>query len=75
MRMDNQHLPTGAVVSPQPFSGLGFAAAGVRRAAETMAPVFRTSCAEPAAVKTAHGPAVPAGYKLLVALGREIRGR
>ncbi|WP_207260086.1 hypothetical protein [Desulfovibrio sp. Huiquan2017] len=76
MRMNNQHLPTGAAVSPPPFSGLGFAAAEVRLAAETMAPEFHANRAEPDIVKASRGPAVPAGgYKLLVALGREIRGR
>ncbi|EGB16258.1 hypothetical protein DND132_3055 [Pseudodesulfovibrio mercurii] len=76
MRMNNQHLPTGAAAGPMPFAGLGLNATEVRLAAETMAPVFRRSCAEPAVAETVRGPAVlSGGYKLLVALGREIRGR
>ena len=75
MRRNIRHRPAGPV-APMPFGGLGFTASGVRQAAREMTPVVRRHCGGPAMVP-AGCPHVAAsgGYKLLVALGREIRGR
>jgi hypothetical protein len=76
MRMNNQHLPAAAAVTPMPFGGLGFTAAEVRQAAREMTPAVHRLIGEPVIFTAGCGPAVqPGGYKLLVALGREIRGR
>ncbi|HKI82029.1 MAG TPA: hypothetical protein VKA04_10320 [Pseudodesulfovibrio sp.] len=75
MRMNNQHLPAAAVI-PMPFGGLGFAADEVRQAAREMTPAVHRLFGEPVVFAAVCGPAVhPGGYKLLVALSREIRGR
>ncbi|WP_319581843.1 hypothetical protein [uncultured Pseudodesulfovibrio sp.] len=76
MRMNNQHLPAEAAATPMPFGGLGFAAAGVRHAALEMTPAVHRHHGEPIVFSAGCGPAVQlGGYRLLVALGREIRGR
>jgi len=66
------------VAPPMPFDGLGLSMASVRAASREMRPAFHHQ-------DEGSGPAsrhpVPdavrqmAGYQLLVALGREIRGR
>ncbi|WP_129586540.1 hypothetical protein [Pseudodesulfovibrio hydrargyri] len=74
--MNNQHLPAAAAVIPMPFAGLGFAVAEVRQAAREMTPAVHRHTGEPAVLPAGCGPvAQSGGYRLLVALGREIRGR
>jgi hypothetical protein len=76
MRMNNQHLPAAAAVTPMPFAGLGFAAAEVRQAAREMTPAVHRHLGEPVAIPAGCRPAAQSGgYRLLVALSREIRGR
>lgn len=75
MRLNTNHLPAPAQ-APMPFAGLGFAVVEVREAARSMTPVPHCHGGSPDVVEAAFGPAVQVGgYKLLVALGREIRGR
>ncbi|WFS63287.1 hypothetical protein LF599_03730 [Pseudodesulfovibrio thermohalotolerans] len=76
MRLNNQHPQASSAVAAMPFAGLGFASAEVRQAAKCMTPVVHRPCGDPVFIPVGCGPAVqPGGYKLLVALGREIRGR
>jgi hypothetical protein len=75
MRTFNNQTVT-AKAGPMPFDGLGLPMESVRAAAREMRPVIQRH-AEDSRV----APPVPAwlrqsgGYSLLVALGREIRGR
>lgn len=67
--------PEGEILSPLPFFGLGFGMQGAIAWAECL--TVRTVRPRPA-VGIGHHPnptAAPAGYDLLVRLGREIRGR
>ena len=76
MRMHNNPLPAVAAAISLPFAGLGFAVAEVRQAAGRMIPVPHCHVGSPDVVPAACEPAVQTGgYKLLVALSREIRGR
>ena len=76
MRLNTNPLPAVAATTPMPFAGLGFAAAEVREAAGLMTPVPHCHGGSPGISHAAYGPVVQTGgYKLLVALGREIRGR
>ena len=76
MRKFNQHLPAVAAAPPMPFGGLGFTAAEVRQAAREMTPAVHRHTGESVVFTAGFGPAVQSGgYRLLVALGREIRGR
>lgn len=76
MRFNNNPLPAVAATIPKPFAGLGFAVAEVREAARLMIPVTHRHGCVPVVVPVPRRPAVQTGgYKLLVALGREIRGR
>lgn len=64
-----------ASMTPLPFDGLGFAMETVSCAAEGMHITHLTGMAlvlVPSGVETV---VQPSGYSLLVALGREIRGR
>jgi len=75
MRLNTNLLPAPAQATT-PFAGLGFAMVEVRQAARSMTPVPHCHCGSPVIVAAAFGPAVQVGgYKLLVTLGREIRGR
>ncbi|WP_316897629.1 hypothetical protein [Pseudodesulfovibrio indicus] len=72
----NTNLMSASTQTTMPFAGLGFAMAEVREAARSMTPVPHCHGGSPDVVAAAFGPAVQVGgYKLLVTLGREIRGR
>jgi hypothetical protein len=76
MRFSHNHHKTAATVNQNlPFAGLGFETGTVQTAAQAM--VFRycfLSKAEPC-LACLDIVSQPSGYKLLVTLGREIRGR
>ena len=76
MRMINNHLSAATAAASMPFQGLGFAADKVLAAAQIMTPVPHChSGSSGVSVSVPEPVAQPGGYKLLVALGREIRGR
>jgi hypothetical protein len=76
MRMNNQHLPAVAAAPPLPFAGLGFTTTEVRQAARGMTPAVHGPIAGTAVFTAGCGPSAQSGgYRLLVALSREIRGR
>ena len=76
MRMFNNHLSAASTTAPGPFEGLGFAVDEVLAAAQTMTLVPHCHSGSSGVILSAPKPTVqPSGYKLLVALGREIRGR
>ena len=76
MRLINQHPQASTAATTLPFAGLGFASTEVRQAAKSMTPVVHRICGDPVFIPADYGHAAqPGGYKLLVALGREIRGR
>jgi len=67
-----------AAAQPMPFEGLGFYAAQVRAAAREMGPVYGGYRREPfpyIPVPVRAQARTGGGYQLLVAQGREIRGR
>lgn len=69
---NNQHEAAGAM----PFDGLGLAMDCVRTAAQMMTPVYHDRAgSERSCLPVADVVWQPSGYALLVALGREIRGR
>lgn len=72
----NQTEPVRAVTHPLPFAGLGHALAGVSWAAAsmTLCPAERLD-ERGVLVRSLEVPRPLSGYGLLVALGREIRGR
>ena len=71
----NQH--TAATMPEQmPFAGLGFAMDSVRTAAQGMSLIPHDHGGRPERCPAAPDAWTrPAGYRLLVTLGREIRGR
>lgn len=76
MRIFNNHTSAATKANTLPFNGLGFAMDSVQATAQTMTliPHSHIDCSGvtlPAPDDTAQ----PSGYSLLVALGREIRGR
>lgn len=66
---------TAASVSPLPFDGLGMDMESVSLAAEAMTVTHLTGIAWTVDSRVGESFAQPSGYSLLVALGREIRGR
>ncbi|MCJ2164535.1 MULTISPECIES: hypothetical protein [unclassified Pseudodesulfovibrio] len=76
MRMINNHLSAATAAASTPFQGLGFAVDEVLAAAQTMTLVPHCHGGSSGVSVSVPEPVVqPGGYKLLVALGREIRGR
>ena len=76
MRISNNHTAAATTARTMPFQGLGFAMDSVQAAARTMTPVLHSLADCPGVILPAPDfVAQPSGYSLLVALGREIRGR
>lgn len=76
MRIVNNHLSAATAATPLPFAGLGFAVDEVLTAAQAMTLIPHCHGGSTGVCLPASKPAgQPTGYKLLVALGREIRGR
>jgi hypothetical protein len=75
MRFHNHHK-SAARIETVPFQGLGFAMGDVQVVAQTMKPI-RTVLVHNRSFLPVIPTIVaqPSGYSLLVALGREIRGR
>lgn len=74
MRKFNKHT-NAASMTAQPFGGLGFAMETVSLAAEAMTVTRLTGIVSMSMPSVVEVVAQPSGYSLLVALGREIRGR
>ena len=76
MRIVKNHLSAAPAASPMPFTGMGFAVEEVLAAAQGMTLIPHCHGGSPGVALPVPRPAgQPTGYKLLVALGREIRGR
>ncbi|WP_243546780.1 hypothetical protein [Pseudodesulfovibrio tunisiensis] len=58
-----------------PFDGLGFDLSPVKARAGALVARYALSCREHASRTVRQAPERPGGFDLLVALGREIRGR
>jgi hypothetical protein len=58
-----------------PFTGLGFETDTVQTMAQTMTPCFCPHSSTVPCLSDLDSVPQPSGYKLLVTLGREIRGR
>lgn len=74
MRKFNKHT-NAASMAVLPFGGLGFDMETVSLAAKAMTVTRLTGIASVSMPSVVEMVAQPSGYSLLVALGREIRGR
>lgn len=71
-----QHQTSAAMKNTMPFTGLGFDMDTVQVAARMMTPEFHGRIVDAGvSMPAVDRVAQPSGYSLLVALGREIRGR
>lgn len=75
MRNFNNQQSAAHKAKAMPFSGLGFAVDAVRAVAQTMTVAHNRAGSEMSWAPMPDDVAQPSGYSLLVALGREIRGR
>jgi len=75
MRFCKHHKTVAVTETSMPFDGLGFSMRAVEAMAETMSVVRGQAGREGGRVPVLDGVWQPCGYSLLVALGREIRGR
>lgn len=76
MRYSHNILKTAVPKSQTlPFAGLGFDTGAVQTMAQTMAPNYCSFGSVEPSLPVLDSVSQPSGYKLLVTLGREIRGR
>jgi len=76
MRFSHNNQKTAATGNQTlPFTGLGFDTDTVQATAQTMVPRFCPHSSAAPCLSSLDFVPQPSGYKLLVALGREIRGR
>lgn len=75
MRFCKHQKSVAATVMPMPFDGLGFAMMAVKGMAKTMTVIHNQAGCEDGWFAVPDSVWQPSGYSLLVALGREIRGR
>lgn len=75
MRTNNNLKSAAQTSSTIPFSGLGMTMKAVRTAAQAMTALYNSIVHEPVCKPVPDTVTQPSGYSLLVALGREIRGR
>jgi len=76
MRFLHKHNKTAAIVDQiLPFGGLGFETDAIRTAAQAMVPHCCYLSNAEQCLSIPDFTLQPSGYKLLVTLGREIRGR
>ncbi len=76
MRCMNIHKTATARTENMPFAGLGFAMDDLSAVVQTMTIRYRNQAGcESVGLPTPESVVQPSGYSLLVALGREIRGR
>ena len=75
MRFSNNRKSAAHEAMTMPFAGLGFATEAVRAVAQTVSVTYDRTGSEWIWIRRQDTVAQPSGYSLLVALGREIRGR
>lgn len=76
MRFLHNHHKTAATVNQNlPFAGLGFDTDTVQTAAQVMVTRYCSCSSTEPCLSSLDFVPQPSGYKLLVTLGREIRGR
>ncbi len=75
MRFSNNHKTAATGNQNLPFAGLGFDTGTVQTAAQAMVPRHCFFCSAEPCLSSLDFVPQPSGYKLLVTLGREIRGR
>lgn len=75
MHFCKHHNTAGQTAQSMPFNGLGFVMKAVRAVAQTMTVIHDRAGRDDAWAPVRDRVVQPSGYSLLVALGREIRGR